>query len=234
MKLRHPRLIRILTLLAACLVRLWMRTMDLRLFPPPGTGKHPADPRRARFIYAFWHETLLFPTALPAKIHVLISQHADGELIAQVCRYLRYGLVRGSTTRQGTQALLEMLRISRHSNILITPDGPRGPRRRVQRGLVFVASRTGLPVIPCGVGYQRAWRAPSWDRFAVPHPWSKAVCVGGPPVHVPPDLDRDGLERYRLLIEERMAEATQAAERLAGCHPSANDSAPEQPWKASA
>jgi lysophospholipid acyltransferase (LPLAT)-like uncharacterized protein len=216
MKLRHPWLIRCLTLLAACLIRLWMRTLRLRLYPPPGTGPHPSDPRRARFIYAFWHEALLCPTALPAKIHVLISQHADGELIAQVCRHLRYGLVRGSSTRQGTQALLQMLKISRRSNLLITPDGPRGPRRRVQRGLVFVASRTGLPVIPCGVGYERAWRAPSWDRFAVPYPFTKAVCIGAPPIHVPPDLDRDGLERYRLLVEQQMHAATTAAERLAG------------------
>jgi lysophospholipid acyltransferase (LPLAT)-like uncharacterized protein len=215
-KLRHPGLIRLVALLLAVVVRLWLRTLRLRIVWPPDGLRHPTDPRRQRFIYAFWHEALLFPAAFTTRIHVLISQHADGELIAQVCRHLGYGLVRGSTNRQGTQALLQLLRVSQDSHLLITPDGPRGPRRRVQRGLVFVASRTGLPVVACGVAYCRAWRARSWDRFAVPWPWSTAVCVVAPALRVPADLNRAGLEQYRRLLEEQMLAVTAAAERLAG------------------
>ena len=232
MKLRHPWLIRLAAFFAAWLIRLWMRTVRCRLVFPPDGRRHPPDPRAERFLYAFWHETILFPTAYPARVHILISQHADGELIAQVCRHMRYGVVRGSSTRGGTQAILQMKRLSGRSHLLVTPDGPRGPRRRVQPGVVFLASRTGLPVVACGVGFARAWRAPSWDRFAVPWPWSEAVCVLATPLPVPPDLDRAGIERYRLLVEERLRAATEAAERLAGCRPPPAEQA--RPWRASA
>jgi lysophospholipid acyltransferase (LPLAT)-like uncharacterized protein len=182
---------------------------------------HPTDPRVQRYIYAFWHETLLFPAARRAKVHILISQHADGELIAQVCRHLGIGVVRGSSTRGGSQALLELLHCSRRAHLAVTPDGPRGPRRRLQRGLILLASASGLPIVPCGVGFARAWRARSWDRFAVPHPWSTATGVLGPAIRVPPRLTRDGLEHYRRLVEEQLLLATDAAERWAkgGVHP---------------
>jgi lysophospholipid acyltransferase (LPLAT)-like uncharacterized protein len=238
MKLRNPWLIRLLALLAAWLIRLWMHTLHYRMVFPD-EAVHPADARRTRYIYAFWHETLLFPTRFPTRIHVLISQHADGEFIAQVCRHLRYGVVRGSRTRGGAPAVRQMVRLSRRSHLLVTPDGPRGPRRQVQPGLIYLASRTELPIIACGVGYTHAWRARSWDRFAVPRPWSEAVCVLAPAVHVPPGLDRAGLERYRLLIEERFRQATEAAERLAGRRagrspPAGADAGPAPPWRASA
>jgi lysophospholipid acyltransferase (LPLAT)-like uncharacterized protein len=218
MKLRRPWLVSLVALFAACLIRLWMRSLRYRLVPLDGR-RHPTDPRVEPCIYSLWHETILFATIYPARIRVLISRHADGELIAQTCRYMRYEAVRGSSTRHGARALLQMCRGSRRAHFMVTPDGPRGPRRQVQPGLVYLASRTGLPVVACGIGYERAWRARSWDRFAVPWPWTAAVCVIAPPLHVPPDLDRAGLERYRLLAEERMHAATRAAEALARGRP---------------
>jgi lysophospholipid acyltransferase (LPLAT)-like uncharacterized protein len=214
MKLRSPWLIRLVGLVGALLIRCWMGTIRYRIVTLD-SGVHPADARVRRFVYAFWHETMLFPAGLKARIHVLISQHADGELIAQVCRHLRVGIVRGSSTRGGSQALLELLRCSRRSHLLVTPDGPRGPRRRLQLGLILLASASGLPIVPCGIGYSRAWRARSWDRFAVPHPWSTATCVVAPAIPVPPHLNRDQLEHYRRLVEEQLQSATEAAERWA-------------------
>jgi lysophospholipid acyltransferase (LPLAT)-like uncharacterized protein len=214
MKLRSPWLIRFAGLLGAILIRCWMGTVRTRLaiLDP---RLHPADVRVQRYIYAFWHDTMFFPAILPARIHVLISQHADGELIAQVCRHLGFGVVRGSSTRGASQALLGLLRQSRHTHVAVTPDGPRGPRRQLQRGLIFLASVSGLPIVPCGFGYARAWHARSWDRFAVPHPWSSATCVMAPAIHIPPHLSREELERYRRLVEEQLRETTEAAERWA-------------------
>ena len=63
-----------------------------------------------------------------------------------------------------------MLRLSRQAHLVITPDGPRGPRRQVQAGMVYLAARTGVPIVPVGIGYDRPWRTKSWDRFAVPRP----------------------------------------------------------------
>lgn len=220
MKLRNPWLIRLCGFLASWVIRLWIGTLRYRIHFE-GEHVYPADAGRARFIYIFWHETILFMAAFyrQAKAHVLISQHADGELIAQAARHLRVGVVRGSSTRGGAQALLDLLEVSRRSHLLVTPDGPRGPRRHVQAGLVFVASRTGLPVVPCGIGFTHAWRAPSWDRFAVPLPWTAAECVVGEPIHVPAKLDRRGIDHYMKRIEEEFLRATEKAERLAGNRP---------------
>src|SRR5260370_6652572 len=182
MKLRNPWLIRLLGFLGAWLIRGWMGTV--RYCFAFADKVHPADVRRERFIYAFWHEAILFPAATRAKIHILISQHADGELIARMCRHLGHGVVRGSSTRGGGIALLELLRCSKRSHLAVTPDGPRGPRRQVKMGAIFMASITGLPIVPLGIGFSKAWRLGSWDRFAIPRPWSTAMCVVGPAIHV--------------------------------------------------
>jgi lysophospholipid acyltransferase (LPLAT)-like uncharacterized protein len=172
---------------------------------------HPADARRQRFIYAFWHESLLVPAAIRVKVHMLISQHADGELIARICRHLGHGVVRGSSTRGGGTALLELVRSSKRSHLGVTPDGPRGPRRQAKMGAIYMASLTGLPIVPVGIAFTNAWRLKSWDRFAIPKPWSASLVVTGRAIHVPAKVAREQMESYRLLLDEEMAKVTAAA-----------------------
>src|SRR5687768_12665175 len=92
----------------AFVIRLWMSTMRTRIVSAD-CREHPADPKQDRYIYAFWHEGLLAPIATRPKIRVLISQHTDGEVIAQICQRLGIGVIRGSTARGGCQALLGMI-----------------------------------------------------------------------------------------------------------------------------
>ena len=234
MKLRNPWLIRLFAFLGAWLIRAWMGTV--RYCAAFADKVHPTDARRERFIYAFWHEGILVPAAIKVKIHILISQHADGELIAQICRHLGHGVVRGSSTRGGGMALLELLRCSKRSHLGVTPDGPRGPRRQVKMGAIFMASTTGLPIVPLGIAFSHAWRLGSWDRFAIPRPWSTVFGVTAPPIHVPPKLDRAGLERFRLHLEEQLLQATEAAETWAqtGRRPNPTAAAHRIPNKLSA
>jgi lysophospholipid acyltransferase (LPLAT)-like uncharacterized protein len=189
----------------------------------PDAVAHPADPHTARHIYAFWHESILAMVGLKIAIRVLIGRHADGELIAQVCCRLGIQVVRGSTTRGGSTALLELVQGGKAAHMAMTPDGPQGPRRRVQLGVVALASLTGLPIVGFGAGFSRAWRARSWDRFALPRPWSTINLVATPVLRVPASLDRDGLECYRRLLEESLLNATAAAENWAqgGAKPAA-------------
>jgi lysophospholipid acyltransferase (LPLAT)-like uncharacterized protein len=216
MQLRHPLAIRLVAALAALVVRIWMGTTRVRIVTADGLP-HPVDPATTRFIYAFWHEALLGPIAVRPQARVLISQHRDGELIAQVCQRLGLGTIRGSTARGGSQALLEMIRGSQtDEHLAITPDGTRGPRRELKPGVVMVASQTGMAIVPVGVGFTRAWRASSWDRFAVPLPFSTLVGVIGAPIHVPQDLDRPAMQQFRQLVEQQMLAATAAAEDWAG------------------
>lgn len=217
-KLRHPWLIRIASFASAWLVRNWIGTLNYRLANLDSTA-HPADPRQGRFIYALWHETILFLPLFRGKVNILISQHPDGEFITQVSRFLGADVVRGSTTHGGVQALMDMLECSTRTHLMVTPDGPQGPRRRVQLGLIFLASFTGLPIVPCGVGYANAWRARSWDKLALPLPWSTGRGIMAPAISIPPNLTRQQLEHYRTVVEEAMLKTIAAAENWANGQP---------------
>src|SRR5439155_1822339 len=119
------------------------------------------------------------------------------QLITETIRHLCFGMLRGSTTRCRVEALRRMMKICKKAHIAVTPDGPRGPRRRVQLGIIHLAARTGLPIVAAGIAYDRPWRLRSWDRFAVPKPWSRSTCVLAPPIIVPASADREQLEEYR-------------------------------------
>src|SRR6266498_3320335 len=188
MKLRHPALIRFCGFAGASIIKGLIGTLRTRI-DCRASGMLPLDARRRRCIYAFWHGNMLAATKFGPHVQVLISHHADGELIAQVIQRLGMHTVRGSTTRGGARAVLELIRHDRPAHVVITPDGPRGPRRHVQPGMIFLASRTGMPIVLLGIGYQKAWRARSWDRFAVPYPFSLATFVTSAPIQVPRDLD---------------------------------------------
>jgi lysophospholipid acyltransferase (LPLAT)-like uncharacterized protein len=205
-------LVRYIAAIAAAVIRLWMSTMRVRIASPDGR-EHPTEPAAGRFIYAFWHEGLLAPLATRPKVRVLISQHTDGELIAQICQRLGIGVIRGSTARGGCQALLEMIRdTDDNTHLAITPDGPRGPRRAMKQGVIMVASQSGLPVVPIGIGFVRAWRFGSWDRFALPWPATTLVGVIGEPIYVPHDVDRGGLKHWSQLVEGQLRQLTDLAE----------------------
>ncbi len=217
MKIRNPWIIKWIGFLGALLIRLYIGTLAYR-YRPIGPNMNPL--RRGfqgRFIYAFWHENILLPCYHYARrdIRVLISEHADGEMIAQVCRHIGFGTVRGSATRGGTKALLKMMRASKNCHIAVVPDGPRGPRRHLELGLVYLAARTGLPLVLMGIGYERPWRLGTWDRFALPRPWSRAVMITLPPLQIPADADKETLEAYRVQVEQTLTEITDYAERLA-------------------
>ncbi len=215
MKIQNPFLVSAVGRTGAWVVRGVGRTIDYH-FRYQDAAVNPEVVRRSgqRFIYAFFHEVMLFPAHYWAwpSMHILISDHRDGELITQVIRRLGFGVVRGSTTRGGVRALREMTSRIETGNLCVTPDGPRGPRRHVHQGLVYLASRTGLPIVGAGMAFKHCSRATSWDRFAVPHPHTPAACVAPPAVTVPPDADRETLEECRLLVERRMQAAMEEAE----------------------
>ena len=123
---------------------------------------------------------------------------------------------RDPRTRGGVAALLRILN-NRVPNLAITPDGPRGPRRNMAPGAVYLASRLGIPVVPVGLGYARPWRVRnSWDQFAIPRPYSRARAIFGPRVVVPDGLSRDRLDGYSRRIEAILNRLTETAEQWAG------------------
>ena len=215
MKIQHPALVRAVGVSGAWVIRRLVGTNRFHFrYADPATDPAEARLSGQRYIYAFFHEVMLFPAYYWAwpEMQILISDHRDGELITQVVRRLGFGVVRGSTTRNGMRALREMTHRVDRGHLCVTPDGPKGPRRHVHQGLAYLSSRTALPVVGAGMAFKRPWRAHSWDRFAVPRPFAAACCVVPEPLLVPPDADRQTIESCRLEIERRMQAATREAE----------------------
>ena len=168
-------------------------------------------------IYVFWHEYILMPLYLRGHcdLAMLLSRHRDADILERVAYHMGFDCVRGSTNRGGAAALRELVRRGRHMHIAITPDGPRGPRRQLAQGPVYLASKLQLPIVPMGFGYDRPWRAKSWDRFAVPRPFSQGRAIVGPEFRIPPNLDRAETEVWRLRVEQLLNDLTVEAETWA-------------------
>ncbi|MFB3907821.1 MAG: lysophospholipid acyltransferase family protein [Candidatus Eisenbacteria bacterium] len=152
--------------------------------------------RGGRVVFAFWHGHLLTLTFSHRRrgIVVLVSRNKDGEIISQIICRLGFGVVRGSTSRGAVRALLEMARAGRDGRPLgVTPDGPRGPRHELQPGVLQIAQRSGLPIVPLAVAAVRRTELRSWDRFLVPHPFSRVAIVTGRPISLPGDLAPEAL-----------------------------------------
>lgn len=219
MKIRNPRLIKAAAWLGTWFARGVGRTLQFKLHNVGATCAPLGDaPPGSRYLYSLWHEGMLLPVMRIAHpdAAILASKHADGRLIASVIEAAGMGIVYGSTNRDGLKAvrgLIDGTEGRRH--LVVTPDGPRGPRRIAQPGVVYIASRTGMQLVPVGVGYQRPWRARSWDKFAIPRPGSRARMIFGEPIAVPDGLKTDGLEQYRLRVQTEMDRLTDAAERWA-------------------
>ncbi len=217
MKIKQPWLVGLGGLLASSLVRNWMSTLDYRV----AYYDESVDPVKPSFdgnkIYVFWHEYILFPLAIRGHCNVamLLSRHGDADILHRTARHLGFECVRGSTYRGGAAALRQMFEKGRSMNLTITPDGPRGPRRVLAQGPIYLASKLQMPLVAFGLGYDRPWRMPTWDRFAVPRPFSRARAITSPQIHIPADLDRDGVEHYRQYVETLMRDLTQEAEAWA-------------------
>jgi lysophospholipid acyltransferase (LPLAT)-like uncharacterized protein len=200
--------------LLAQLVRLWLSTLrvhveDVQKNDPRKTGN------RGR-MYCLWHEDMFTLGYLFGRlgIYVLISRSQDGELIAQAMETLGFRTVRGSTSRGGATAAKEIIEGLGGVSAAITPDGPRGPRREFHGGAVFLASRTNMPLVPVTLAYERPWRLGSWDKLALPRPFSRVVVCIGQPEAVPANADKQALEQHRLKIAALMTESSERCESL--------------------
>ena len=195
--------------LGPSVLRLWFSTIRLRWIG--GAYTHP-DPRtRRNAIGVFWHQRLLCFGYTHGRFRprILISQSRDGDLIARVASGLGCVPIRGSSRRGKVEAMRGLLAEAKSGyDMAITPDGPLGPLHVFQVGAVYLASQTGLPVVPLTVCYGRSWRFKSWDRFVLPWPFTWGILHVGEAIAVPPNLDAAGLEAWRARLETILREHT--------------------------
>lgn len=172
-----------------------------------------------RYVHVFWHAHILVGifSYVGPKIMVMISRHRDGELIARTIERFGNLAARGSTTEGGSAAFRELVRAVRSGvDIAFTPDGPRGPARKVQPGTIAAARALGIPIVPIVAGADRAWRLNSWDRFLVPKPWARVLLAYGEPLVVERgDSVEEGAARLERAMEALAAFADAHAGDLA-------------------
>ncbi len=139
------------------------------------------------FVFSLWHGELL-PLVIEHRnqgVRILVSEHGDGEVIAQIAHRLGLATIRGSSSRGGARALLAMCEaLSGGAAVAVTPDGPRGPTHKYATGALVAANRAGVPIIAIGVSATSAWRLRSWDAFLIPKPFSRVVIAYSEPVYV--------------------------------------------------
>lgn len=163
-------------------------------------------------IYVLWHGRLLPCSWLHRHqgLATLISRHRDGDYIAGVVERWGFHAVRGSSSRGGAAALLQMVRLLRAGvPLAVTPDGPRGPRQKMKSGPLFAAQRAGVPLVPVTAGTEQAWWIEGWDRFMVPHPFARIRLAYGEPMFVPADADAAEVERLTAELEARLNDLTE-------------------------
>jgi lysophospholipid acyltransferase (LPLAT)-like uncharacterized protein len=190
------------------LFRLWARTLRFQIEDPTNVV---ALVRDQPVIFTIWHNRLLmlppvFDPCFPSRQSVgLISASRDGDLVSVLIERSGYGTIRGSSSRKGVTALRQLVEaLAAGMNVLITPDGPRGPIYEASQGAVFVAQKSGARVVPMHMEYSSSWRLKSWDRFFIPRPFAKVRAIFGAPLQVKRTTTAEEFERERLRLQEAM------------------------------
>ena len=181
-----------------------IRTIDFK--------KVRAEIESRRFIFAFWHSRILMISYLYKGWGgaILVSKSKDGEIIAQILQRQGHETIRGSSSRYGVRALARLIKALREGIRPggVVPDGPRGPRFKVQPGVIVLAKKTGYPVVPVSYSAKKIKIFSSWDRFILPYPFTEGRVIYGTPISVPGDIDQDEEEVYRRKLEVELNQIT--------------------------
>jgi lysophospholipid acyltransferase (LPLAT)-like uncharacterized protein len=212
--------------LLARLAVLYLRFVDWSLRwtveAPPATAALMAG--REPVIVAFWHGRMLIARGgwrnEPERLHVVISDHSDGRLIARAIGYLGFSRIRKPRRGGETSALREMRRVLERGDCVgITPDGPRGPRMHAKAGAIKAAQLTGVPIVPGSGSSSRRRLFGSWDRFCLLLPFGRGLLLWGEPIYVPRDADKASVEIARRALEDSLNALSAKADRALGFEP---------------
>lgn len=216
--LSNPAVQRFGGLLLSLAIRSWMRTLDYRGYFYDTSVDVTRESFQGPVVYLMWHEYTPIPFYLRSrtKLAVLASRHRDAEWLSQMAIMDGFQVFRGSSGRGGVGALKALVNDQDFPGFVLTPDGPRGPRREMAAGAIFLASKLQASIVLVGLGYNNPWRNQrAWDKFALPKPGSRARAILSPRMNIPAELTRDELEHYRATAERTLNTLTDAAEQWA-------------------
>ncbi len=212
-KLRKKMVYRLLIWLGPWLIRLLGCTLRIQRINYQATDE--LFQQKQAYILCPWHGRLFLPVFCHQhqSIVAMVSQHADGELITRIIKKLGYDTVRGSSTRGGKKAFLQLLSHLKNSGWgAMIPDGPTGPRYYLKPGTLLLAQQAQCHLIPITFAARPCWRFKSWDHMVLPRPFARAVLVYGDPLRLPTATTAEELETWRQKIETLMLELVRTAE----------------------
>jgi lysophospholipid acyltransferase (LPLAT)-like uncharacterized protein len=190
------------------LLQIWARTLRYEIDDRLGVVGKPIN---ENYIAALWHNRLLLISYVLKRFTPhrpgagLISASRDGDLVTDLTERFGFDVVRGSSSRLGASAILELTAVlASGRDVLITPDGPRGPAYDLGPGIIFLAQKSGAAVVPINMEYSAYWRVKSWDKFILPRPFSKVRVIFGQPHHVKSTRTPDEFEAERLRLQNAM------------------------------
>jgi lysophospholipid acyltransferase (LPLAT)-like uncharacterized protein len=200
---------RFLAWLSAVIIRALGRTLRVKKVDDGGILGHP---EHAPVIIAFWHNRIVTAAIFwerycrPRRALTFISRSRDGEFMSDVAAHFGITAARGSSSKHGTSAALAAVHAANDEklDLVITPDGPRGPRYQIQPGIIRLAQTTGRPIVTVTTRLSWKWVLNSWDRFQVPLPFSACKLVTGPPVIVPENATDEELQAIKTRLAESM------------------------------
>ena len=168
------------------------------------------------FILALWHgQLMMIGHVWKSKpvLNMLASSHSDGRFGAYIASYFNLKNV-SITSKNKSPSLRKVLKILKDGNYIgITPDGPRGPNKKVSEGIIKIAIHSKVPIIPLGFASNKNVKLKSWDSFLITYPFSKCKFVWGEPIIIPSSTKNDDLEKYKNLLEEKINNCVSSAER---------------------
>ncbi len=169
-----------------------------------------------------WHGRgfSMIPLFRGARASILVSFSPDGQIMGDMLSGFGFEIIQGSSSKGGVQAIREMLRVLKTGRtICFTPDGPRGPMHYMSPTVAFISRSTGFPVIPVGLGVDRAWHSSNWDNYTVPKPFSKVVGFVGAPIQVPRKVTEQEQEEWSERIRQALLDAETRAFEEVGAEP---------------
>lgn len=207
MKIRSPFLNQAICYVIASSMKLLFRTCRVQVHHDDPTVDPYDDSSPTRYTICIWHDSLLFPVFMrnPPRFVALVGPHRDGSFVTNTLKVLGFDSVRGSSSRDGAKAVLQIIEKSRGIHLGMTPDGPRGPRRKMKPGCAYISSQTGKPVLATAYRCSRAWRFQGrWTDLVVPKPFSRIEVFVSRPIEVPAGASRSTIDAYTETIQQEM------------------------------
>lgn len=213
--LKDPAVLQLAGFLIACIVRASRLTNRFSVHITPAAAPYMAGEKQG--VLCCWHgRMIMIPGLRPRtmRIMALTSAHGDGGIIAAILHQFGVGSIRGSSSKRGSQALRELLSaVKDGQSIFITPDGPRGPAQKAASGIVWLAAKTGLPIVPISYSCTNPFIAKSWDSFMLPKPFGHIHICAADPILIPPLSETFTADDAALQLESALSAVTAEAEK---------------------